>query len=66
MGINGTLITFLVPPVAKGGYGFDTTDVGIMYLAPIIAIIAGELFGNLVRSPRIRCRGQGSDERVPR
>ena len=52
IGINGTLITFLVPPVAKGGYGFDTTNVGMMYLAPIIAIVAGELFGNFVRPPR--------------
>ncbi|KAF8533324.1 major facilitator superfamily domain-containing protein [Trichophaea hybrida] len=48
VGINGTLITFLVPSVSKGGYGFDTVDVGLIYLAPIVAIIAGELFGHFV------------------
>ncbi|KAF8248531.1 MFS general substrate transporter [Wilcoxina mikolae CBS 423.85] len=48
VGINGTLITFLVPPVSKGGYGFDTVDISLIYLAPIVAIVAGELFGHFV------------------
>jgi len=48
VGLNGTLISYLVPPVSEGGYGFSTVSLGLIYFAPIIAIIAGELFGHFV------------------
>ncbi|KAI5849177.1 major facilitator superfamily domain-containing protein [Tricharina praecox] len=46
VGLNGTLISYLVPTVSKGGYGFDTVGLGLIYFAPIVAIILGELFGH--------------------
>jgi hypothetical protein len=48
VGINGTLISFVSPPKSKGGYGFSTTALGLIYFAPIIAIVLGELFGHYV------------------
>ncbi|CCX08386.1 major facilitator superfamily domain-containing protein [Pyronema domesticum] len=48
VGINGTLVTFITPPVSKGGYGFDTTALGLIYLSPIIAVITGEILGHFI------------------
>lgn len=48
VGINGTLINFIVPPAPKG-YGFSTTGIGLIYFAPITAIILGEIVGHFVR-----------------
>lgn len=52
IGINGTLINFLVPP-RPAGYGFSTTGVGLIYFAPITGIIMAELFGHVVSNPKL-------------
>lgn len=55
VGINGTLLLFLVPAAPKG-YGFDSTSLGLIYFAPMTAVVVGELWGHFVcllyRSPR--------------
>ncbi|KAI5856378.1 hypothetical protein BZA05DRAFT_388308 [Tricharina praecox] len=69
VGRNGTLISYLVPPVSKGGYGFDTVGLGLIYFAPIVAMILGELFGhffndalqNRFSSPRYQLCNQESN-----
>ena len=47
VGINGTLILFLIPP-KPAGYGFDTVAVALIYFAPMIGIVIGELWGHWV------------------
>lgn len=47
VGINGTLILFLVP-AAPAGYGFGTIALGLIYLAPMTAVVVGELWGHFV------------------
>jgi len=46
VGINGSLIDFLVAAPSAGGYGFSSVEVGLMYLSPIIAVVLGEGFGH--------------------
>ena len=45
VGINQTLVLFLYPP-PPAGYGFSALDGGLIYIAPIIATVIGELFGH--------------------
>ncbi|KAG0134955.1 major facilitator superfamily domain-containing protein [Tuber indicum] len=45
VGINGSLVLFLVPPPPKG-YGFDSVGIGLIYFAPMIGIVLGELWGH--------------------
>lgn len=52
VGINGSLIAFLVRPVPEG-YGFNGNAVGLIYFAPMIAVVCGELFGHFVGYPSI-------------
>ncbi|PWW79971.1 MFS transporter [Tuber magnatum] len=47
VGINGSLVLFLVPPPPKG-YGFNSVSIGLIYLAPMIGVILGELWGHFV------------------
>jgi hypothetical protein len=47
VGINGTLINYIIPP-PPNGYGFSTTAVGLIYFAPITAIVVGEIVGHFV------------------
>ncbi|KAI5805159.1 major facilitator superfamily domain-containing protein [Geopyxis carbonaria] len=61
VGINGTLINFLVPKKPLG-YGFDTVAIGLMYFSPMIAVIVGELFGHFFNDAvqkRSISRGKG-------
>ena len=46
VGINQTLVLFLYPPPAAGGYGFSNLGAGLFYIAPMSAVIIGELFGH--------------------
>ncbi|KAI5840785.1 major facilitator superfamily domain-containing protein [Morchella snyderi] len=45
VGINGTLILFLVPASPKG-YGFGSIALGLIYFAPMTAVVIGELWGH--------------------
>lgn len=47
VGINGTLILFLVPAAPKG-YGFGSIALGLIYFAPMTAVVIGELWGHFV------------------
>jgi len=44
-GIDQTLVLFLYPP-APVGYGFSNLAAGLFYIAPMSAVIVGELFGH--------------------
>ncbi|KAA8908147.1 major facilitator superfamily domain-containing protein [Sphaerosporella brunnea] len=52
VGINGTLISFVAPPTSKGGYGFSTTMLGLIYFAPITAIFNDYLQNKSIRRNR--------------
>ena len=45
-GINQSLVLFLYPPPEAGGYGFSNLAAGLFYLAPMSAVVIGELFGH--------------------
>lgn len=45
VGINGSLVLFLVPRPPKG-YGFNSTSIGLIYIAPMIGVVLGELWGH--------------------
>lgn len=47
VGINGTLLLILVPAEPKG-YGFDSISLGLIYFAPMTAVVVGELWGHFV------------------
>jgi len=40
------LVLFLYPPPQSGGYGFSNLAAGLFYIAPMTAVIVGELFGH--------------------
>jgi hypothetical protein len=46
VGINQSLILFLYPPPEAGGYGFSNLAAGLFYIAPMTAVVIGELFGH--------------------
>jgi hypothetical protein len=46
VGINQSLVLFLYPPPEAGGYGFSNLAAGLFYIAPMSAVIIGELFGH--------------------
>ena len=50
VGINQTLVLFLYPP-APVGYGFSNLAAGLFYIAPMSAVIVGELFGHFFSTP---------------
>lgn len=43
--LDQTLVLFLYPP-APVGYGFSNLAAGLFYIAPMVAVIVGELFGH--------------------
>jgi len=45
VGINGSLVLFLTPPPPKG-YGFDSIGIGLIYIAPMVGVVLGELWGH--------------------
>lgn len=49
VGINGTLLLILVPAEPEG-YGFDSISLGLIYFAPMTAVVVGELWGHFVCS----------------
>ena len=53
VGINQTLVLFLYPPPEAGGYGFSNLAAGLFYIAPMSAVICGELFGHFFSIPLI-------------
>jgi hypothetical protein len=63
VGINQTLVLFLYPSPQAGGYGFSNLASGIFYIAPMTAVIAGEIFGHFFS---IRTLNPNNSRRLPR
>jgi len=46
VGIRQSLVLFLYSPPEAGGYGFSGLAAALFYIAPMTAVICGEIFGH--------------------